>query len=415
EEGKYSVVLINGACTSDPADSIMVNVHPLPEKPVISPSGPVNLVRGESVTLTSSEADSYLWSTSATSREIEISEEGQYTVKVFNSQGCESELSDPVEVTVTEFLPAPEIIVEGDTSFCEGGSVKLISEEAHAYRWSNGQTTREISLTESGTYSVVIENSKGVESYPSEAVKVEVFSLPSADANITDVSCFNGSDGTISLTITNGELPYTVEWNGGLEGTSIDGLEAGTYDATITDANGCQTTVSPVVDQPSEIIVGGDVENARCPDASDGEIRLSVSGGTSPYIYNWDEGMTGSVLTNVPAGTYNVTVVDAHNCRKSGSFAVENKEEYCFRVPDIITPNGDGKNDSWQISGLELYPQVVVQIYDRWGKRVFYSEGYDNNFDGTYNGDELPMESYHYVINLNDGSPVIIGNITIIR
>ena len=81
----------------------------------------------------------------------------------------------------------------------------------------------------------------------------------------------------------------------------------------------------------------------------------------------------------------------------------------------IITPNGDSYNDTWKIEGLEVYTGATIEIFDRWGKRVFFSEGHDIYFDGTFNGKELPMESYHYVINLNNGSDVIIGNITIVR
>ncbi len=414
EEGIYSLQLINGACISTP-ESIEIIVHPVPEKPSITPEGPVNIIKGESVILRSSEADQYLWSTSETSREIEVAEEGEYSVQVISNAGCESEISDPVEVSVTEILPAPEISIEGETSFCEGGSVSLISEEAHAYRWSNGDTTRELMVRESGAYSLFIVNANGVESFESDPVVVEVFENPSAESDITDVSCFSGSDGSINLTIVGGELPYSVDWSTGSEGTSVNGLAAGIYNVTITDANGCTIEKEANVQEPEEIVIEGEIIDARCPDAADGEIALDVSGGISPYLYTWDEGMTGPVLRNLSAGVYTVTISDANNCKKSESFAIKNREEYCFRIPDIITPNGDGKNDTWLIDGLDIYPEATVQIFDRWGKRVFYSEGYDGDFDGTYNGEDLPMESYHYIIDLKDGTPVIIGNITIVR
>ena len=414
EEDIYTLQLINGACISS-ADSVSVIVHPVPDIPVITPSGPVDIIKGESVTLSSSEADQYLWSTSATTREIEVSTEGEYSVQAISNEGCFSEFSNPVEVTVTDVLPAPEISIDGQTSFCEGGSVTLSSEEAHAYRWSTGDTTREITVSEAGSYTLIIENENGVESYESAPVLIAVYDNPSVDSDISDVSCYNGSDGYINLTITEGEMPYSVEWSTGQEGTGLEDLTAGEYSATITDANGCQATVNTMVEEPDDIFIQGEITDARCPDATDGEIALDVSGGTSPYNYTWNDGMTGPVLSGLSAGIYTVTVSDGNNCTKSESFSIENKEEYCFRIPDIITPNGDGKNDTWVISGLEIYSMVTVQIFDRWGKRVFYSEGYDENFDGTYNGEDLPMESYHYIIDLNDGSPAIVGNITIVR
>ena len=68
------------------------------------------------------------------------------------------------------------------------------------------------------------------------------------------------------------------------------------------------------------------------------------------------------------------------------------------------------------IRGIEAYPDVTVKIYSRWGQIIFSSSrGYDQPWDGTYKGKELPMDSYHYIIDLGDGSEVKIGNVTIIR
>ncbi len=108
-------------------------------------------------------------------------------------------------------------------------------------------------------------------------------------------------------------------------------------------------------------------------------------------------------------------ITDANNCQAGNAFTLGYINDVCFQIPGIITPNGDGLNDTWQIEGLSLYSGVTVQIYDRWGKRVFYSKGYDQPWDGTSDGKELPMESYHYVIDLNNGMKPVIGNITIVR
>ena len=152
-----------------------------------------------------------------------------------------------------------------------------------------------------------------------------------------------------------------------------------------------------------------------CPEADDGEIDLEVSGGTAPYDFLWNNGSTSSALFNLTPGNYGVIVTDANDCEQSESIELGYQNENCLFVPGIITPNGDGKNDTWEIKGLEFYPGAEVEIYNRWGKRIFFSREYDNPWDGTYNGKELPMESYHYVIQLNNGSKPIIGNITVVR
>jgi gliding motility-associated-like protein len=82
---------------------------------------------------------------------------------------------------------------------------------------------------------------------------------------------------------------------------------------------------------------------------------------------------------------------------------------------NVITPNGDGKNDYWKIEYIELYPSATVQVFDRTGRIVFESTGYDTQFNGTFNGKMLPIGSYFYVINLNNESEPMKGFLDIIR
>jgi gliding motility-associated-like protein len=84
--------------------------------------------------------------------------------------------------------------------------------------------------------------------------------------------------------------------------------------------------------------------------------------------------------------------------------------------PNMITPNGDGQNDVWVLNNIgAIYPEVVVRVFNRWGNLVFESEGYTQNWDGTHNGEPLPMGTYYYVIELNDAaSTVYKGHVSII-
>jgi gliding motility-associated-like protein len=80
-----------------------------------------------------------------------------------------------------------------------------------------------------------------------------------------------------------------------------------------------------------------------------------------------------------------------------------------------FTPNGDGANDFWSIGDMSLYPFVEVTVMNRWGEQIFYSVGYNEPWDGTYNGNLLPMGSYFYIIDLNEGSKPTTGAVTILR
>ena len=88
----------------------------------------------------------------------------------------------------------------------------------------------------------------------------------------------------------------------------------------------------------------------------------------------------------------------------------------CLRIPTAFTPEGDGFNDVWEIELIELYPEAIIEIYNRWGTLLYVSDkGYTNPWDGTYKGREMPIDSYHYVIIPGKGREPVTGNVTIIR
>jgi len=109
-----------------------------------------------------------------------------------------------------------------------------------------------------------------------------------------------------------------------------------------------------------------------------------------------------------------VTVTDANGCFVEFTVNVPLIGEDCLRVYEIITPNDDGRNDTWKMRNAELYPDAEVFVYDRWGKLVFHTRDAADEWDGRYNGKLLPNDSYHYIINLHDGSEPRTGVISII-
>jgi len=97
---------------------------------------------------------------------------------------------------------------------------------------------------------------------------------------------------------------------------------------------------------------------------------------------------------------------------KSGYECREDKLE----VPNAFSPNGDGINDEWEISGTGWYPDIEVTIFNRWGQTVWRSgRGYPVPWDGRFRGKALPVDSYHYYLDRHDGSRPVVGTITIVR
>jgi gliding motility-associated-like protein len=90
--------------------------------------------------------------------------------------------------------------------------------------------------------------------------------------------------------------------------------------------------------------------------------------------------------------------------------------ETCLIIPNAISPNDDLINDVWNIGLIELYPQMEIKIFNRWGESIWRSEkGYPQPWDGKSKGSPLPIDSYHYIIDLHNGSRPLVGNVTIVK
>ncbi|MFS2185184.1 PKD domain-containing protein [Mucilaginibacter sp. Mucisp84] len=111
--------------------------------------------------------------------------------------------------------------------------------------------------------------------------------------------------------------------------------------------------------------------------------------------------------------TYQVVVTSAHGCQAMASVSV--KVLKFLVVPNVFTPNGDGVNDVWNVKYLESYPNNKVDVYNRFGEKVYSSIGYSVPWDGKYKGSYLPPGTYYYIIDPKNGREVIAGNVTIIR
>jgi gliding motility-associated-like protein len=121
-------------------------------------------------------------------------------------------------------------------------------------------------------------------------------------------------------------------------------------------------------------------------------------------------------IEHLKEGSYLISVVDNNECYKEfGPIVLVDYDEECLKVPNAFTPNEDGVNDTWILENIELYPQATVNVYNKWGQKMYEARGAENPWDGTYNGKLLPTSTYLYVINLYDGSKPVTGTVTIIH
>lgn len=111
--------------------------------------------------------------------------------------------------------------------------------------------------------------------------------------------------------------------------------------------------------------------------------------------------------------TYTLTAANSAGCEKVVDVKVTVLKD--LSVPNSFTPNGDGFNDTWQIDGLEEYPNVVIQVFNRWGTLVFSSKGYSIPWDGSFNGAPLPVATYYYTLSSDVLPRPISGSISILK
>lgn len=185
----------------------------------------------------------------------------------------------------------------------------------------------------------------------------------------------------------------------------------------VVAANGCSDTVyryAEVFALP-QANAGADIEIIK----GFGQ-TLSASGGTA-YVWQPSTGLSDPASANPianPAETtnYTVRVEDEHGCIAYDSVQVTVKDEFKLYPNNIITPDGNSQNDTWQIVNIESYPGAAVRVFNRWGNTVYQATGYDNSWNGANsNGDILPDGAYYYVITFPDSEVVYKGSLTILR
>jgi hypothetical protein len=249
--GVFYVSTFDNVCYSS-SDSVVVTVNPLPASPVISTGGPTALCQGNTVTLTSSAAASYLWSTAETTQSISINSTGNYSVTINDANGCSS-TSNPVSISVN---PLPIATASNTGSYCPGNSIILSASGGSSFSWSGpgGFTStaqnpviNNATTAMSGTYTVTV-TSNGCSSTASTIVTVNPNPSATITAGGTAAFCQGGS---VTLSANTGTgLTYQWKNNGvnipGSTQSTYTANSTGSYSVTISNTGGCTANSNSV-------------------------------------------------------------------------------------------------------------------------------------------------------------------------
>jgi gliding motility-associated-like protein len=235
----------------------------------------------------------------------------------------------------------------------------------------------------------------------------------------TNVLCNGNRTGSVTVAGSGGTPPFLYKIGDGSYQTSgtFGTLAAGSYTVTVQDVNLCTAIVSVSIKEPLILAITHTKQDATCLHVADGSIILTITGGTQPYNVIWSDGIAGLSRQDITSGTYRAIATDLNGCTASDETVIEAMgSEHCLEIQEIITPNNDGYYDTWKIKNIEMFPNAEVEVFNRWGKRVFMTKNIPaKEWDGTLDGKPLPTDSYHYILKLNNGSKPISGVVTIIR
>jgi len=342
------------------------------------------------------------------------------TFYVYVTDSCNLKTTlDTVLVIVNDDMAS--INVSGDTTlYCQGQTISLEAfpdngVSVYDYEWfdNTGVQGNDSVLTVAPvatiTYYVTATNLCNG-STDTDTVNVIVDYTPMAITSQTSDTIFDciGFDYNIDLyaEVQNGTLPYSFQWTGGI--TSSDSLyqttvnSPTTFHVTITDAcnetaeNDVVVTFQPYV--PLDYVVG--TLDSTCS-GSDAQVAIRGLDGFDPYVYSWSTGESGESILFPTSGsemmTVDVTITD--QCLNDTTVTIDVPVKLCEVIPmNVMTPNNDGKNDFLTFINLENYSPNKLAVYNRWGKSVYKTDDYQNDWDG----DNYSEGTYYYVLEVGD-------------
>lgn len=309
--GEYFAIAKNtyGCESTSEKITMTVSTSPLPEKPTIAASGAIVFCDGGEVTLQSNSKVNSVWSNGANTAAVKITTSGEYRVSAVDNLGCYSPQSDPVTVKVNPLPGKPGIALSGPSNFCDGGNVVLTSSYDTGNIWSNASTSKSLTITQTGIFTLKQRDSNGCESN-SDPVNIVVNPLP-ATPSLTALrpTTFCNRDYT---TLRSGDAHQYV-WSNGAGGQEINVYESGTYTVSARDEIGCTSPPSTAIvvkanPLPETPVIAADGPTTFCENLS---VNLKS---TNANGFLWSNGGSSQTLKVTVAGVYSVQTINEFQC-----------------------------------------------------------------------------------------------------
>ncbi len=395
--GNYWVRISDASgCTG--RDSVLVTVVPPPDVDL----GPDQSVCSRAFPLTLNSwqpaGSSYLWSNGLSDTQMTVTRGGTYWLHV-SYAGCEG--SDTITITsVTE----PDVTIGADTTICASVPARIGMEVPGAtYLWSTGSTDPFIFVSVTDAYWLQVDLQGCVTADTTQITAVED---PQIDLGPDRDIC---PEQEIILDPGTGAA---FQWSTGETTPTYTATRGGHYSVRVTSVYGCTGSDTVFLRQKNFPTVTLDHDTTVCEETP---LKL-VAQSTDAESYLWSDGSTEQVLIVTSGGEYVATAI---NQCGSASDTIEVRQIFCdIWVPNVFTPNGDGRNDVFRVLGnLGRINGFGLGIYNRWGERVFHTSDKMQGWDGLHKGSEALMGTYVYMLEYSfEGEPFLQkGNFVLIR
>lgn len=340
-----------------------------------------------------------LWSNGVTGSSISVSSEGIYWAQI--NDGCITK-RDSIFIKKNKI---PIVNLGNDKSICKGDSVLLNAYNLNAtYSWNTGNKDSSFYIFDAGTYGVVV-SFNGCKASDSMELKVDEFPV----FNLGNDSSLCGNVEVILSTGID-----DTKWSNGAIGSSITAIQPGLYWAEIKNTCGITrdsieffSVSNPLIDLGTDKII--------CKDT------ILLNAYQADFVsYKWNVGSIDAVLTVTKPGLYFVLATDMNGCLAYDEvkISLDCKDE--IFVPTAFSPNGDGINDVFQIlADTENIKLVKLNVFNRWGEKVFDGSLLNPIWDGNYKGKPAPIDQYiwwvEYIALQSNETKTVKGTVVIVK
>lgn len=249
---------------------------------------------------------------------------GNHAVTVTDAAGQTAEarftVKEPQVVSVTARVDSPASTGNSDgkaTATPAGGSGNF------SFKWDNGETTGTAIKLSPGRRSVTVTDQAGCTAVAVVTISENVLPLAVSIIKEADIKCAGQKSARLAAEVSGGKAPFTFYWNvNGATTQNVNGMPAGGYAVTVTDATGQTSGAEIEIKEPQPITASAKAEAPASTGNSDGKATVKASGGTGNFMFKWDTGETASTANKLGPGNHTVSVTDEAGCTATASVAI---------------------------------------------------------------------------------------------